>query len=250
MPAWTPRPNRRLPASLARFRRLPQSKITRRILLVLIHIHARAVRDAVQILLAQLAVLREGRQPKIPRPVLCFVRCSCLSQPLHQIHHARNMPGSPGQNLRPLNLQRIQIVKKGLLELRRVFPDRHTRRRRIADDLVIHVRNVHHMADAHPLQVQEPPQHIHLQKGAEVPDMPVVVDRRPTGIHAQFDPIHGSQFVQLSAEGIKEAKSHREKACNATGNTVRMGGLRPFRLYQRGWGINCHLPNRQIRTVI
>ena len=54
-----------------------------------------------------------------------------------------------GEMLGPLNAQRVQVLEEGLLELGRVLVDGHTRRRSVADDLVVHVGNVHHVVDVH-----------------------------------------------------------------------------------------------------
>ncbi len=159
-----PLPNRRLPRCLARLGRLPQRKVARRILLVLVHIHARAVFHAAQIFLAQLAVLRKRRQPEIPRPVFGFVRRSRRGQLLHQRHHLRNVLCRARNLLRPLDAQRLQILEERIHIARRVLADRNSRLSRIANNLVVHVGNVHHVAHTHSAQQQKAAQNIDLQE--------------------------------------------------------------------------------------
>ena len=95
-----PRPIGRVPRRLAGLGRLPQRKVARRVLLVLVHVHARAVFHAAQVFLAQLAVLGKRRQPEVPAPVLGLVSGSGRGQLLHQFHHARNVLGGARQSAR------------------------------------------------------------------------------------------------------------------------------------------------------
>jgi hypothetical protein len=106
--------------------------------------------------------------------------------------------------LRPLDPQRGHIFKKRLLKTRRVLANRLFRRQRVADDLVVHVRHVHHMLDGHALLAQKPPQHVHMQKRSEVPNVSVVVYRRPAGIHPQRRRAHRLQPLHLPAQCIEQ----------------------------------------------
>jgi len=49
----------------------------------------------------------------------------------------------------------------------------------LANDAVVHVRQVHHVVQLESAQLQEAPQDILKHEGAVIPDMRVVVDRRP-----------------------------------------------------------------------
>ena len=66
VPSRTARPDRRVPRHLTRLGCLPQRKVACRILLVLVHVHARAVFHAAQVFLAQLAVLWKRLEPEVP----------------------------------------------------------------------------------------------------------------------------------------------------------------------------------------
>jgi hypothetical protein len=48
-----------------------------------------------------------------------------------------------------------------------------------------------------------------LQKGAEVADVAVVIDRRSAGVHAESLAVGGDQLVHLSRQRIEKAQSHR-----------------------------------------
>ena len=94
--------------------------------------------------------------------------------------------------------QRVQVLKERLDVLGRVLADGNARRRGVADDLVVHVGDVHDVADLHARELQEAAQHVDLQKGAEVADVAVVVNRRPAGVHPQRLAVGGDELVHLS----------------------------------------------------
>ena len=78
----------------------------------------------------------------------------------------------------------------------------------IANDLVVHVGNVHHVLDADPGQLEEAAQHVDLQKSTKIADVAVIVDRRPAGVHAQGVAVRGDEFIHLSRKGIEETEGH------------------------------------------
>src|ERR1035441_8680983 len=108
-----------------------------------------------------------------------------------------------------LDAQGADILKERIDILGRILADRDPGRRRVADDLVVHVRDVHDVLDFHATEPEKPPQHIDLQKGAEIADVAVVVNRRTAGVHAQGLPVQRNKRVYMSGECIKEMKRHR-----------------------------------------
>ena len=204
MPPGPSRAQHRRPTRLVLLGRLPQRKVPRRVLLVLVRVHPRAVLDPLQIFLRQLPILRKPLNPEVPAPILRLVRNVLGRQLLDQCHHLRNVLGGARHMLRPFDPQRLHVLEERLLKSRRVLADRLLRRQSVADDLVVHVRHVHRMFDGHALLAQEPPQHVHMQKRPEVPNVPVVVDRWPAGIHPQRRPAHRLQPLHLSAQCIEQ----------------------------------------------
>ena len=71
-----------------------------------------------------------------------------------------------------LDPQRIQILKESLLEARRVFADGDAGRGGVADDLVVHVGNVHDVADLGSGQQQKAAQHVDCRKVRKLPMWP------------------------------------------------------------------------------
>ena len=82
--------------------------------------------------------------------------------------------------------------------------------RRIADDLVIHVSDVHDVLELEAALAQEAPQDIHGDKGAEVADVAVVVDRGAAGVHANVIVRGRSEFFHLAGKRVVKAKRQTE----------------------------------------
>ena len=57
---------------------------------------------------------------------------------------------------------------------------------------------------SHALLAHKAPQHIDVQKRAEVADVAVVVDRGAAAIHAQRGRAHRGQCFDLSAQSVEE----------------------------------------------
>ena len=204
-----PRPIGGIPGSLAGLGGLPEGKVAGRVLLILVHIDARAVFHAAQVFLAQLAVLRKGGQAEVPGAVFGLVGSAGRGQLLDQLDHARNVLGGAGNDLGPLDAQGIQILKEGLLRNWRVYvADGNAGGCGVADDLVVHVGDVHDVAERHSRELEEAAENVYLQESAEVADVAVVVDRGPAGVHAQRFAVHGDELVELSREGIEKADRH------------------------------------------
>ena len=93
--------------------------------------------------------------------------------------------------------ERAHVFEERLFILFRVLMDRLVLARRVADDLVIHVGNVHHVLQLITALPQEPAQDIHGHEGAEVADMAVVIDGEAAGIHADCVVLRGRKFFDL-----------------------------------------------------
>src|ERR1700721_4202329 len=116
VPAGTTRTKGCIPLMLTGFGRLPQSEVAGRILLVLIYFDARAVGDAVEILLRELAVFGETGDAEIPGAVVGAIGDVLRSEPLDERHHSGGMFGAARDDFGVLDLQRIEVLKKSLLE--------------------------------------------------------------------------------------------------------------------------------------
>jgi hypothetical protein len=108
----------------------------------------------------------------------------------------------------PLHFQRFEILEERLLESSRIFADGNAGLRCVADDLVVHIGNIHHVPDGNAGETQKTAQHVDLQKRAEVADVAVVVNRGPAGVHPQCFAIGRREGLDLSGKSIEKVESH------------------------------------------
>ena len=123
------------------------------------------------------------------------------------------MVGGAHQLLRRLQIEQPRIFQKRLLVFFRILPHAQRLLRCIADDLVVHVSDVHHVAQLESALPQKTAQDVERYKRPEVADVAVVVHRRPAGIHAHFLVVQRCEFLQLAGERVKDFQRHgRDKA--------------------------------------
>jgi hypothetical protein len=70
------------------------------------------------------------------------------------------------------------------------------------DDAIVHIGQVHHVLELESAQPQEPPQNILKHKRSVIPDMRVVVDRRPAGVHAHFARFLWNEILDFPAQRV------------------------------------------------
>lgn len=128
---------------------------------------------------------------------------------LDERNHLGNVAGGAHQDLRPFNLKSFQVLQKSLLEGGRVLGDGDARGGGVLNDAVVHVGDVHGVADRGSGELEEAAEDVNCQESAEVADVAVVVDRGPAGVDAQGLAVHGDEVVDLSGQGVKEAEGHR-----------------------------------------
>ena len=125
----------------------------------------------------------------------------------NKLGHLRDVLGGADQ-FGLLDIKHGCIFEEGLLVLGGVLLDVHAIPRRVADDFVIHVGNVHGEADRVPALLQKALQQIDGDECPEVADVAVVVDRGPTGIHANFVRLDRAKLLHPGRHGVKEAQGH------------------------------------------
>ena len=79
------------------------------------------------------------------------------------------------------------------------------RRRRLRDDAVVHVGQIHDVVELEAAQLQEAPQDVLKHKRAVVPDVRVVVHRRPAGVHAHFAGFLRNERLGLAAQRVVQS---------------------------------------------
>ena len=116
------------------------------------------------------------------------------------------MIGGGGINLRRFDIERFQVFKKSLLVFRGEFAQRQPGGARIADGLVVHIGQVHHLPDGISEILQRAPQKVLEHIGAEIADMGEIVDRGAAGVHAhQFgvDRLERNDFAVHCVEKLQ-----------------------------------------------
>ncbi len=98
-----------------------------------------------------------------------------------------------------------RVFQKRLLKLRGILLHAHTIARRVGNNLVVHICNVHHVADAVTRLAQKSLQQVYGNKTSEVSDVAVAVDRRPASIHTDFAIANRNKFLHPRGHGVVEA---------------------------------------------
>ena len=75
----------------------------------------------------------------------------------------------------------------------------------VADDLIVHVGDVHYVVEAISGATQEAAKNIHRDKCAEVSDVPIIVDGRAAGVHPNPLRFDGAKLFELSRECVEES---------------------------------------------
>ncbi len=73
----------------------------------------------------------------------------------------------------------------------------------VADDLVVHVGNVHDVHQLESALAQVAAQHVHGDKRAEITDVAVVVNRGPAGVEANRLAVGRSKFFNPAAKRVE-----------------------------------------------
>ena len=123
-------------------------------------------------------------------------------------YHLRNIFRRAGDDFGAFAAQDVQILEKCLFILRGVLLDGEAGGGGVANDLVVDVGDVHHMAERHAFALEEAAQHIDLQERPEVADVSVVVDGRPASVHAQRLAIGWLKLFDRVGEGIEKTDGH------------------------------------------
>ena len=156
------------------------------------------------------AVLREFGDTEIVGAVFRAVGDAFLFQLGDEFGHFLNVLGGAHQFFRTLNIQRTHVFKKRFFVFARVLLDCLFVTRRIADDLVIHVSNIHDVLKLEAALAQKTTQDIDCDKRTEVADMAVVIDGRAAGIHANGIVRGRGKLFHFAGERVVESERQTE----------------------------------------
>ena len=147
-------------------------------------------------------------QAKVPGSIVCFVGGADVGKLLHEVDHPRNVFCGSRDLLRLLDSKGIDIFEESFDVACRVFANGLAGSGGVPDDFVIHVGDVHDVANRHSREFEETAQDIDLEEGAEVADVPVIVNGGSASVHAQRRAVRGGEHVDFSGQSIKEANRH------------------------------------------
>ena len=80
--------------------------------------------------------------------------------------------------------------------------------RGVANDFVVHVGDVHDVADVVSALAQKAIEKIDGDKCAEIADVAVVIDGRSAGVHADAVAVEWMEFFDLPGKSVIEAQCH------------------------------------------
>ena len=203
-----PRPDGRRPERFALLGRFPQGEVARVVLIVLVHVHARAAAHPAEIGVRQLAVFGEGGDAEI-NGAFAIVCMSGLAQLLDGLHHVGDVLSGFDQPLRGFEAQHLAILAKRLRVLCGILCDWLVQSHGILDDLVVHVGDVHDVVEPVAARPQPAAQEIDKDEAAEIADVRVIVDGRAAGVHPDRIIRQGSERLHFLREGIIEAQRHK-----------------------------------------
>src|SRR5262245_5468471 len=104
---------------------------------------------------------------------------------------------SPGHKFGDFQIQRPAILEKGLFKSGGILPHAKMIASGVADDLVVHVRDIHHVIELVAAAAQEASQNVNRDEGAEVPDVSVVIDSRAAGVHSNLLRFDGAEVLEF-----------------------------------------------------
>ena len=125
-----------------------------------------------------------------------------------RIRHVADVVGGFYQMFGHLEAQRGAILQERLRVYGGVFAQGLFFGRRVADDFVIHVGDVHHVIQAVTAGSQPPPQNVDEGEGAEVANVGVAVDGGTAGVQAHRVIARRVKLLDALREGVIKTQRH------------------------------------------
>jgi hypothetical protein len=171
------------PAQLGEVRAAHQGEVVGVVLLVVVHVHRRAGADARAVDAAQPAVGGEAGDVEVDRTVP-LVGQPLVDQLLRQLDHVGDVLGRPRVVICGREAQRRHVVEELLGKLPGQLLEPHAAPRRLADRLVVDVREIDDVPHLVAVVEQQLLQHVDGEQPAEEPEVRVGVKRRAAGVDA------------------------------------------------------------------
>ncbi len=208
VPAGTSWPERRLPMRLAGFGRFPEREIAGLFLVETVGVHTRAIFYMGEVLLRELAVGRKLGHAVVAGAIVGAVGHALLRQLGDELGHILYMFGGAGDDLWLFEVEIGGVLEESGLVLAGVVGDALATLFRALDDAVVHVGDVHDVAQFEPLLAQGAAQDVDGDEGAEIADVGEVVDGGSAGVHADERVFGGLEVLHFPGERVEEAQGH------------------------------------------
>ena len=141
--------------------------------------------------------------------ILGLIGVPLLHQDGDQADHLRDVVGRRRIDFGRFDIEGFEILKKGLLVFRGEIAQRNPGRPGIADGLVVHIGQVHDLADPVTEKLERAAQQVLEHIGAEVADMRIVVDGGTAGVHADFAGPDRMKRNDAPLHGIEKFEAHK-----------------------------------------
>ena len=207
MPAGAARAESAVPDGFAGLGGFPKGEVAQLVFLVFILLDPCAGLDAGGVQFRKLAVFRKALNSEISRS-LAFVSVSLLVEKADQLDHFADVLSSRSDPLRRFETKRGSVFLEGGSVLGRIFTDRLAGLDRVADDLVVHVGDVHDVVDLVAAAAQIASQNVLESEAAKIADVDVVIDRGTARIHAHLVFVERREGFEAVGKRIEEMQCH------------------------------------------
>ena len=210
---------------------LPEREVADVLLFVFVGAHTAGGPQFVEIEMGQLPVGRETGDAEVNRFVLRLVGVARRDQLPDHVNHPGDVDGirGAGETVGRLDAEHAQILEERVLERLRELGQRHPFIEGSPDGLVVHIGEVHHTLHMEAPVFEVPLEEILEDVGAEVPDVGVVVNRRPAGVDLDRFPtgIEGGKGLDGTGEGVVELQRHGHGSSTEAMASAAMPSPRP-----------------------
>ena len=210
MPTRTARAPQAVPLHflrLLRLGRLPQHKI-QRVILALGHRHPFTGAQVIKRLATQATVRREFAHSVVDVAVGARVGQALVHQLPYEREHLRHVVSGAGLVVRALYAKGIGILVQGLDHAVGQGPNSLAILESAADDLVVNVGDVAHIAHTKATGLEPALHHIKGHHGAGMPEVAQVIHRHATHIHAHVAGLDRQQRHHGTRQGAVNSKAH------------------------------------------
>ena len=226
---------------------LPQNKIAGRLLLVFVGVDPRTIEQLAPLDSRQTTVIRECPYPEVERS-LAHIGDALVPERFDHADHLGDVVRCARIELGSLHAQDIKSLEERPYVGFRVFGQGHALLLALADRLVIHVGEVHHLGDLVAAELQRPAQQVLPDERPEIADVGVVMDCRPAGVHPHPVGLQRDEILDALAQRVVQtdhddaATAYFWMANSAEDETSNTAALSFSATLSFTWTVSLHSP--------